>query len=386
MLTDRGHGVIPFSLRYRQNEPTPHAEYFAPAPLGEDFFLYGDRPLGWRDRIRLARRVISDPDVYRAAARVIREQKIELVYCLQIAHYLYPEVILAAHDAGVPVIMRLSDYQMICPAYHCLRNGRPCFACRESLVPALVHRCLKKSLPITATRVLAMACARAQGVQRKIANYISPSNFLLAKMAEGGFDKTGLHHVPTPIHLPPDPGPAPADGPLLYVGGLDEAKGVRLAVEAVRGTGMRLLIAGNLNTPTGERLQAFVQSSGVDEVELLGFVQGEELENLYARARAVLVPSIWWENVPHTALEAMARRRVVVATGHGSLLEIIHHEKTGLLFAPGDPADLRKQLLRLDDPTLVDRLGSAGRDYVARVHDPKIHLDRLEKVFAEVLA
>jgi glycosyltransferase involved in cell wall biosynthesis len=383
-LIARGHEVTPFALRYARNEPTPDAQYFPPPPVDEDFVLYGDRRLGRREQARLAARVIRNPTVFRAAQRVLRERRIELVYALQIANHLYPELIFAAREAGVPVVMRLSDFQMVCPAYHCLRDGRPCFLCRESLAPALVHRCLKKSLAVTGARVAAMAYARTKGAPRSVARYLSPSCFLIETMASAGFASAAMTHLPTPVALPPDPGPPPDDGPLLYVGNLSETKGVRVALDAVRDTGRRLLLAGDPHTPDARALRDY--AAGVREAEFVGFATGAKIESLYAQAKAVLVPSLWWENVPHTALEAMARRRPVLASGHGSLPEIVRHGETGLLFTPGDAVALREAIRNLDEPGLADRLGQAGRAFIAREHDPDEHLRRLEDIFREVLA
>jgi glycosyltransferase involved in cell wall biosynthesis len=385
-LRAAGHHVVPFALRYARNEPTEAAEYFPPAPAGEDFVLFGDHELGSAGKLRLAAKVLRDRRVYQAARRVLREQRIDVVYALQIAHYLDPDLLRAARDAGVPVVMRLSDYQLVCPAYNCLRDGQPCFACREGLVPALVHRCLKKSLPITAVRVAAMTLARATNAHATVKRYVSPSRHLLEVLKEARFAADALTHLPTPLALPPDPGPAPTDGPLLYVGGLYEAKGAHLAVAAVAGTGRRLLVAGDTETPYARALKRRVQEERISEVEFLGFASGERLARLYGESHAVLVPSLWWENIPHVALEAMAYRRPVIATGHGSLPEIVRDGKTGLLFAPGDAADLRRVIESLARSGMADQLGQNGRAIIAAEHDPELHVARLERVLAEARA
>ena len=64
----------------------------------------------------------------------------------------------------------------------------------------------------------------------------------------------------------------------------------------------------------------------------------------------------------------MARGRAVVASAVGGLLDLVEHERTGLLVPPGDPAALRSELERLlGDPALRERLGAAARDHVAEL-------------------
>jgi glycosyltransferase involved in cell wall biosynthesis len=382
-LRARGHEPTPFALAYARNEPSAAASFFPPPPVDEEFVQHGDRALSFVEKLRLAGRVVRDRRVYDAARRIIADRRIDVVYALQIAHYLYPDVLFAARDAGVPVVMRLSDYQLVCPAYNCLRDGRPCFDCRDSLAPGLIHRCLKGSLGITAVRELAMVYAKCRGALDAVRYFISPSRHLIDVLRDAGFAPDRLLHVPTPIALPPDPGPPPADGPLLFVGGLYEAKGAHVAVDAVRGTGRTLRIAGDADTPYGRALRHAVERDRGVDVRFVGFTSGDALDALYAQASAALLPSLWWENVPHVALEAMARRRPVIASNLGSLPEIVAHGKTGLLFDPGDAASLRQRIAELARSGQGDQFGQAGRAAIAAQHDPQAHVERLEAIFAE---
>ena len=40
LLEERGHEVIPFSVRYRQNDPSPWERYFAPPIAGDDEVVF----------------------------------------------------------------------------------------------------------------------------------------------------------------------------------------------------------------------------------------------------------------------------------------------------------------------------------------------------------
>lgn len=379
-LRQAGHQVAPFALAYQRNRPTDAAGHFPQPPVDGEFVLHGDRRLTVGEKLRLAGRVIRDPAVYGATRRVLASENIDVVYTLQIAHFLYPEVLLAARDAGVPVVMRLSDYQLVCPAYNCLRGGKPCFDCRSGLLPALLHRCLKGSLAVTGARVAAMTFATWRRAHDAVRAFVSPSVHLIEILRSAGYPPDRLVHLPTPLTPPPDPGPPPAEGHLLFVGGLYEAKGAALAVDAVAGTGRRLVIAGDAQTPYGQALRERVARDGLDNVEFAGFVDGAQLAALYAGALAVIVPSLWWENVPQVALEAMAYRRPVLAAGHGSLPETVSDGGTGLLFAPGDAADLRRVIDKLAADGNADELGRAGRARIAAEHDPATHLRRLQTI------
>jgi glycosyltransferase involved in cell wall biosynthesis len=180
--------------------------------------------------------------------------------------------------------------------------------------------------------------------------------------------------------LPPDPGPPPESGPLLFVGGLYEAKGAQVAIEAARGTGRTLVIAGDTDTPEGRRLCEYVAREQITEVRFAGFQTGEALSRLYAECAAVIVPSLWWENVPHVALEAMAQGRPVLASNHGSLPEVVTHGRTGLLFTPGDALALRRAIEELARSGMAATYGREARRWIAAVADPASHFARLEDI------
>ena len=58
----------------------------------------------------------------------------------------------------------------------------------------------------------------------------------------------------------------------------------------------------------------------------------------------VVVPSTWYEMGPLTIVEAFACGLPVIASNLGSMAEVVRHRHNGLLFTPGDPEDLARQV------------------------------------------
>jgi glycosyltransferase involved in cell wall biosynthesis len=68
------------------------------------------------------------------------------------------------------------------------------------------------------------------------------------------------------------------------------------------------------------------------------------------------------EAFPNALLEAMTAGLPVVATAVGGVLELLTHERNGLVVPPGDPTALADQMTRLmHDSSLATRLGLAAR-------------------------
>ncbi|MBZ0273091.1 glycosyltransferase family 4 protein [bacterium] len=386
-LANLGHEVVPFSLAYPQNEPTPHARHFPPPPA-EGFVRHGDRALTFAEKARLARSVVFDRAIYNRARRVLREERIDAVYALQIAHFLYPELLLAARDERRPVLWRQSDFQIVCPAYNAFRAGAPCTLCDRSLAPALRYRCLKGSFSVTATRVVAMTHARLRNVDGIPRRIVCPSRFLIRRLKEAGVSGDRLVHLPTPI---PDDWLSPVAGRresfALYAGGLFPPKGAHVAIEAARLGGFELVVAGDTETDDGRKLVASVPASDRARVTFLGHVNETALRDLYDRAGVVLVPSLWFENAPHVVLEAFARGAPVLASDIGSLPELVRPGATGFLCPPGDAGALAEGVrLLLDDPARAKRLGDGGRALVEAEHRMAPHAARLVTMMKEAIA
>ncbi len=109
------------------------------------------------------------------------------------------------------------------------------------------------------------------------------------------------------------------------------------------------------------QLQAAIAASGcADRICWQRF--RPDVEQVWAAADVVVVPSTDPEPFGRVALEAMAFCKPVLASAHGGLIEIVQHEVTGLLVPPRDAAALTAAMARLAaDKEERLRLGLAGR-------------------------
>ncbi len=135
-----------------------------------------------------------------------------------------------------------------------------------------------------------------------------------------------------------------------------------------------------------EELRGRAAALGVeDQLRLPGFV--DDVAALYAAADVVAVPSTQPDPLPNAALEAAAAGCCVVAADHGGLGEILRDGTTGLLVPPGDPGALAETLGALrDDPARRERLGVAARADVRERFGPAALGERLQELYARLIA
>jgi glycosyltransferase involved in cell wall biosynthesis len=180
------------------------------------------------------------------------------------------------------------------------------------------------------------------------------------------------------------PGPSPADGPLLFVGQLVHGKGVDLLLRALARVAApwRAVLVGEGNARPA--LEALAARLGLaDRVEFVGWVDHARLDQWYAQARLVVVPSRWPEPFGMVGLEAMQRARPVVAFNVGGVPDWCQHGVTGLLVPQADVAGLGRAIARLlEDHQLAEELGRAAREAALARFGFQDYVTALERALA----
>jgi glycogen synthase len=161
-------------------------------------------------------------------------------------------------------------------------------------------------------------------------------------------------------------------GHLLYVGRIDERKGIETAARALEHLpGATLTVVGSGDEAYLQRLREIVRDTGTgDRVEFRDAAPREELPAVYAEAGVVVFPVLWEEPWGLVPLEAMAVGVPVVATGRGGSGEFLRDGENCLVYEPAeDPEALGTAVRRLaEEPKLRDRLRAEGLATAAR-HD-----------------
>jgi glycosyltransferase involved in cell wall biosynthesis len=105
-----------------------------------------------------------------------------------------------------------------------------------------------------------------------------------------------------------------------------------------------------------------------DAVQFVGMVSNGELGRLYRACDVYVLPAIFddrgdTEGLGVVLIEALQNARPVVASAVGGIVDVIQHEKTGLLVPEKNPQAIADAVLRLlENPELARRLGQTGRE------------------------
>ena len=326
----------------------------------------------------------SNPLSARAVKRIVASQDPDVAHIHNTWYSLSPSVVQALKQSGVPVVMTLHNYRLFCANALLFRDGRPCEDCVGTHPwHGVQHRCYRDSFVASAFAASTIAVARARRTwSTGIDRFVAPSWFLREKLVAGGIPAETITVKP---HGVDDPGarttPPSSSRSVLFVGRLSHEKGADTLLDAWTARGassLELLLVGD--GPLRERLEA----RAVEGVRFAGWKSPAEVATLLLGARALVFPSVCYENLPRAVIEAMAAGLPVLASDHGGPAELVRDLGPAWTAAAGDERAWAGALAVLDDDAAVDAAGARARSSFERQYTEEASLTGLLDVYASV--
>ena len=365
--------TVPFAMTDSKNMASPWSRYFS-----ENIDYHQPKNI-WK----MARRLIWNQEAAKKFGQLLGETKPDLVHAHNIYHQLSPAILLEAKKRKIPVVMTLHDYKLICPNYLMFSHGKPCNKClKGNYLHCLADNCYN-SYPRSALAVLESYLHNKiwHTYQNNVDLFISPSEYLKKMMVSAGWnaDKITVLVNPAPIYK------ATKDGQnLLYFGRLAVEKGVDVCLRALKLTNEKLDIVGS--GPEENNLKLLAKELELeDRVIFHGNQEGENLEKFKQEAKAVILPSVWAENMSLVLLESLAYGKLIIASASGGTPELIKEGETGWLFSPGDYQMLAQKIEE------INQINPEKRGIMAGFIKNKIiplelssHLEKLKNIYEQI--
>jgi glycosyltransferase involved in cell wall biosynthesis len=294
-------------------------------------------------RLELAGRAVWSPDTKQQFARLLDQEKPDLVHVHNTFVMVSPSIFSACREAEVPVVQTLHNYRLYCPAATFFRDGHVCEECVDhSLLRGIAHGCFHDSVPGTATVALMLAVHRQrQTWTRDVDCYIALTEFARNRFVRAGLPAEKIFVKPNFVYPDPSTVAKGESNYALFVGRLSPEKRVSTMLNAWKCLAtprVPLLILGG--GPQLDQLRMDSESLGLTTVSFRGHVSRDETLAAINGARFLVFPSEWFENFPVTIAESFACGIPVICSRIGAMKEIVEDGRTGLHFTTGDAADL----------------------------------------------
>jgi glycosyltransferase involved in cell wall biosynthesis len=379
LFEEIGWRVAPFAMRHPNNIPTEWDTFFV------DEIEFG-REYSLSEKISMATKVVYSFEAQRKLRLLMQRFQPDIAHLHCIYHHLSPSIIPVLSEAGIPVVMTAHDLKIACPAYKMLNNGGICERCRNgNLLNVVRHRCVRNSVGASAIVSIESLVHRYLNTYKKNLNkVIVPSRFFIEKFVEWGWPREKFVYIPNYVNASQfTPSFTPGDY-FLYVGRLAPEKGIETLMAAAAFTkGIKLKIAGT--GPLETKLRMLQRELRAD-IDLVGHHSGKELHNLIRDARAVVLPSEWYENAPMSVLESFALGKPVIGADIGGIPEMVIDNETGWRFASGDLLDLSRVLGQVATMTdeRVSAIGENARRFVEKRFNQADYIQAMLSLYREL--
>lgn len=351
--------------------------------------------LNWEKSPDPFRYLYNNPLVAEYLHGLLQELKPDLVHVTS-CETLSASVLQVVKDAGIPLVLTLTDFWFLCPRINLLHgdghncNGQTtpadCLDC-TLLRNGTYHRSrgrfpVQVLLPVievlsqfpVVTRIRGFRGLIGNIAERKAVlkhalsladNIVTASRFVREIFRDNGVssDITVQPYGHDLLWLKSYAGKSKSEIIRLgYIGQILASKGVHLILQAFAilpaelREKLSLVIYGNLeHTPDyGRELEKL--ASQFPNVRFGGVYSHSESALVFSEIDLLLVPSLWYD-FPLIIFEAFAAKTPVIATNIGGMAESVQHEKNGLLFERGSPESLAIQIGRIaGEPGLLENL------------------------------
>lgn len=311
--------------------------------------------------------------------RLLRSEQPDVVHLHNVYPLLSPWVVRTSHAAGVPVVQTVHNFRHDCVSGTYFRDGRVCTECagRAVATPALQHGCYRDSRAQSVPMVLGRTLHR--DTWREVDRLLALTPFHAEFLQRLGVPPERVAVRPTSA---PDPGPAapPTSTDLLFVGRLEEQKGVRVLLDAWNRrsstTVSRLHVVGD--GPLAGLVDRAAQSD--QSIVVHGLASPAEVGARIEQCGAVVLPSTWFEGLPRVLVETFARGRAAMVSDHGGLAGAVTDD-LGWRVRP-EPVALAAAIDEID-PAAMRAKGAAARETYLSTYSPSVTTQQLIDVYTD---
>jgi glycosyltransferase involved in cell wall biosynthesis len=335
---------------------------------------------------------------------------------------LSASVLRVVKEAGLPLVLSLTDFWFLCPRMNLLRSDGAncdgqttpwdCLKCQ--LYNEKAYRWTSRILPekrvarLLETLSQYPQLTRQRGLRGMAGDMGDRKRFLREALnwpdcritaSQFVHDMFVANGIAAPIKVQPYghdlawleryTGKTPSDVVRIgFIGQINSHKGVHLLLQAANhlqdalGHRFSLSIYGDLNKAPAYAGKLRELAADIAHVHFRGTYAREQSADVYANLDVLVVPSLWYD-FPLVIYEAFATKTPVIATNLGGMAEAVTHKVSGLLFERGNVDDLAKQLRRIvEEPALLERL----QDGVPSVKTSEEEVTELEAIYRDLTA
>ena len=382
LYENKGHHIIPFSVKNNKNFPTPYDRYFLDEVDYKQYYQKKQIISG----INTALKSIYSLEAKRKVKQLLNENRVDVAQLNSITNYHTPSIIPVLRKAKIPIIWRILDYRLICPNSTLFVNGKVCQECiNNSFYNCIINKCKKKSLLASSLLAIENYAYSILPIYKQIDLFLFQSEFTRDMFVKFGYDIKKTHIIENPYDGSGIQPQYNGSNYILYFGRIEKEKGIYTLLDAMKSLpDIHLKVVGNGT----EYLNCidYTSKNSISNVTFLGPKWNAELEPIIKDCEFVIVPSEWHEPSPYVVLQSFSYGKPVIASKMGGLNDLIQDRINGLFFKPGDANDLSEKIKSLfSNKVLIKEMGVIAKQILDSKYSPERYYADTMNVFTSLI-
>lgn len=324
------------------------------------------------------------PSGVKAMRETLKREKPDVVNVHNLYPFISPAALRECKKVGVPVVMTIHNFRLMCPTGLFMRNGKPCELCLEK---GNEWGCVRYNCENSMLKSVGYAARNA--VARIMRHYLDCvdvfaciTDFQRHKLIQAGFPEERLTVIPNSMDFFSTLDSSTLGSYVAYSGRISREKGVDIIIDiARRHPDIPFKLAGAVRDGN-------LTENLPENVELTGYLSGGSLSDFYKNARYFVMASRWYEGFPMTILEAASYAKPMIAPDHGGFTEIIGKgdDAIGLLANPSDVESFENAITTLrESPSECYRLGQKAFEKLKNEYSTEVISKQWECLLTNLL-
>lgn len=323
------------------------------------------------------------PSGVRAMRKIIESEKPDIINVHNLYPFISPAALNECKKAGIPVIMTVHNFRLICPTGLFMRNGVPCEYCLDkgNEIGCVIHNCERSFVKSLAYASRNMLARLNQYYKNNVDYFACITDFQRKKLISAGFEASKIVVIPNSLDVTENKifTVNCSSNYIGYCGRISEEKGIDLIISvARRHPEIEFRLAGEIRDKN-------ITANLPRNISLVGYIAKDQLAGFIQNAKFMVMASKCYEGFPISILEAAKYAKPTIAPNHGGFMEIIGREDDaiGKLFTPNDIDDFERQVVELwNNPLEVHRLGSAAYNKLINEYSTEVISKKWRKLIA----
>lgn len=359
LLIDNGHQVVTYFRSSEEIENIPYGKFKA--------FLSG----------------IHNSHSNRCVKALIQKESPDIVHVHNLYPLISPSILPIIREMKVPIVMTVHNYRLLCPNGLFFDKGEICEKCTGvgKELNCITNNCEGSLFKSTGYALRNFWARVNKYYSDNVSFFICLSNIQKEKLIKYGLSKEKLLVIPNMYRGDLSNEVMYKEGKYIgYIGRISEEKGSDIILKlAIKLPHINFKIAGTYKND--DKLDKTLKN-----VEYMGFLKNEELNNFYMNCLFTIFPSVCNESFGMSIIEAFGHKKPVIASELGASPEIIENNITGLIYKKSDLNDLLTKVnILINDKRKIREMGEKGYEKVLKIYNPKAYYLQFLNTYNRVL-